>query len=172
MQPKLIFRNPHGYQWILPHRPCQSCPSQSYASATLTCSIDIARQSTARLVYHVVHPIRVSWKTVLAGLKEAGIAFDLTSKKEWLNKVRSSISAREEDPSSGMLPLWVGAVSLISCPSYIADLQYGSDSETKAEPPVACENARSASSTLANIKPLETEDIARMVKCWRTSGFM
>jgi hypothetical protein len=88
----------------------------SFAGATLTSSIDIARKPDAQLVYHVVHPIRVSWETVLAGLKEAGIAFDLTSKKEWLSKVQSSISAREEDPSSGMLPLWIGAVSPLSCP--------------------------------------------------------
>jgi hypothetical protein len=88
----------------------------SCASATLTSSIDIARQPNAQLVYHVVHPTRVSWARVLAGLKEAGIAFDLTSRKEWLNKVQSSISAREEDPSSGMLPLWIGAVSPLSCP--------------------------------------------------------
>jgi len=83
----------------------------SYASEKLTSSIDIARQPNAQLVYHVVHPIRVSWTMVLAGLKEAGIVFDLTSKKEWLSKVQSSISAREEDPSSGMLPLWISAVS-------------------------------------------------------------
>jgi hypothetical protein len=84
---------------------------QAYAGETLTSSIEIARQPDAQLVYHVVHPIRISWQTVLAGLREAGIAFDLTSREEWLSKVQASISAREEDPSSGMLPLWIGAVS-------------------------------------------------------------
>jgi hypothetical protein len=74
-------------------------------------SIDITRQSGHELVYHVVHPIRISWKTVLAGLQEADIAFETTSPEEWLKKVQSGISAKEEDPSSGMLPLWTSAVS-------------------------------------------------------------
>ena len=53
-----------------------------------------------------------------------------------------------------------------------ANSQYGSDSQTKEEPPVASDHARDASATLANIKSLETEDIVRMVRCWRRSGFM
>lgn len=64
-------------------------------------------------MYHVVHPSRISFKTVLAGIGEAGIIFDTTSSKEWLSKVQSSIFANEEDPSSGMLPLWINAVSLV-----------------------------------------------------------
>lgn len=74
-------------------------------------SIDIIRQPGNELVYHVVHPTRISWNTVLAGLREAGIAFETTSREGWLEKVQSSISAKEEDPSSGMLPLWTSAVS-------------------------------------------------------------
>lgn len=75
-------------------------------------SIDISQQPKGELVYHVVHPIRISWKMVLAGLKDGGITFDITSSEEWLKKVRFGISAKEEDPSRGMLPLWTSAVSL------------------------------------------------------------
>lgn len=82
-------------------------------SQRLICSIDIALQSQGQLVYHVVHPNRISWKRVLAGISDAGVDFDTaSSKKEWLSKVQSSILVNEEDTSSGMLPLWTRAVSL------------------------------------------------------------
>ena len=114
MQSKLTFQEPSWLPVDLAAQTMYVVSITSYTSEKLTSSIDIAGQPNARLVYHVVHPIRVSWKTVLAGLKEAGINFELTSRKDWLRKVQSSISAREEDPSSGMLPLWISAVSPLS----------------------------------------------------------
>ena len=72
---------------------------------------------------------------MLAGLKQAGVVFDSTSPGEWLKKVQESVSAKEEDPSRGMLPLWFSAVSHSTCVlcivkliSSMADLHKGPQS--------------------------------------------
>jgi len=53
-----------------------------------------------------------------------------------------------------------------------ADLQYGRPSQGTAEPTVVVRNACDASPTLARIKPLESDDIVKMVSCWRKTGFL
>jgi hypothetical protein len=73
-------------------------------------SVDIVHQNNKDLVYHVVHPLRIKWKTVLAGLSAAGMRYEATSPAKWVAKVEESVATREDDPSSGMLPMWKNAV--------------------------------------------------------------
>lgn len=59
-----------------------------------------------------MHPLRVQWSTVLAGLAESGIMFETLPSPEWVARVEQGVAGHEEDPSNGMLPLWSSAVSL------------------------------------------------------------
>lgn len=78
-------------------------------------SVDIAFQTRGNLVYHVVHPLRIKWKTVLAGLAAAGMRYEVTRPSQWLAKVEASIARQQEDPSSGMLAMWKSAVGQSFC---------------------------------------------------------
>lgn len=75
----------------------------------MTRSVDIVLADRAQqFIYHVVHPLTVSWATVLAGLQSAGMSFKPVEAGRWLAKVDA---LAPEDPSRQMLPLWSAAVS-------------------------------------------------------------
>ncbi|RFU34869.1 hypothetical protein B7463_g1454, partial [Scytalidium lignicola] len=60
-----------------------------------------------QLVYNLVHPKTFSWKNdFLPKLKEAGLKFETVLYVEWLDKLRSSSSDVEKNPSRKLLGFW------------------------------------------------------------------
>ena len=55
-------------------------------------------------VYHIVNPNMSSgWDTVIAGLKKAGVAFDVVDPQEWLDRLANSDPDGERNPAIKLL---------------------------------------------------------------------
>ena len=147
--------------------PASSCP------AALTPSVDIVLgDMVPQFIYHVVHPLTISWQTVVAGLRAAQVPFEAVEASHWLPKVDA---LEPEDPSRQMLPLWSTAVSSLHLLTDVSLIQqYGKTpgTELTPRPTVSTINAQAASETLQLITPLTEADVAHMVVAWRRTGFL
>ena len=55
-------------------------------------------------VYHIVNPNTSSgWDTIIAGLKKAGMAFDVVDRTEWLDRLARSNPDGESNPAIKLL---------------------------------------------------------------------
>jgi thioester reductase-like protein len=73
-----------------------------------TAVIEIGEQkSESQLVYNLVCPRPSSWKLdFLPALQAAGLKFDMTDRKSWLQKLRESEPDAEKNPSRKLLAFW------------------------------------------------------------------
>ncbi|OCF34514.1 hypothetical protein I316_03555 [Kwoniella heveanensis BCC8398] len=115
-------------------------------------------KSKSPLVYHIVHPDPIDWSAILDGLTQAGLQFEAVLPRTWLEKVAESLVENEEDPSGQMLNMWRSA--------------YGDDSKVYRHVDVGVTHAKAISSTLRDIKPVDREQLRKMVAAWRKTGFL
>lgn len=55
-------------------------------------------------VYHIVNPnVSGGWDTIIAGLKKAGMTFDVVSRSEWLDRLAKSDPDGERNPAIKLL---------------------------------------------------------------------
>lgn len=60
-----------------------------------------------RLVYNIVHPRPLSWKSeFLQALREAGLNFEVVGWEEWLQRLERSEGDVEKNPSRKLLDFW------------------------------------------------------------------
>ncbi|GBE77228.1 putative three-domain protein [Sparassis crispa] len=114
-------------------------------------------QSPKAAVYHILNHKLTTWDTVLAGLKQAGVRFDVVDSAEWLNRLAKSDSDVQTNPAVKLLAYYRERFGKLSDRPPI---QFSIDGTSQVSPSIAA------------CKPVSEELIGRWVQHWREVGFL
>ncbi|KZT73346.1 L-aminoadipate-semialdehyde dehydrogenase [Daedalea quercina L-15889] len=109
-------------------------------------------------VYHIVNPnMSGGWDAIIAGLKRAGMTFDVVSRSEWLDRLARSDPDGERNPAIKLLPYYR---TRFGKPTESIPMQFRVDT--------TCSIALS----LANSPPISQDLVEKWVQHWREVGFL
>ncbi|KAH9923666.1 L-aminoadipate-semialdehyde dehydrogenase [Fomitopsis serialis] len=109
-------------------------------------------------VYHIVNPTVTSgWDTIIAGLKKAGIEFDVVSRSEWLDRLAKSDPDGERNPAIKLLPYYR---TRFGKPTESIPMQFRVDTTCSIAP------------TLATSPAISQDLVEKWVQHWREVGFL
>ncbi|KAG8213592.1 L-aminoadipate-semialdehyde dehydrogenase [Butyriboletus roseoflavus] len=111
-------------------------------------------------VYHVLHPTRVSWSTVLTALHAAQLDFRPVPRQEWLKALRASDPDERRNPSRKLLAFYEG--------------KYGAGAAKRTQTRAELDVKRTVGvSRWLREAPVVGEGlVAKWVRAWRESGFL
>lgn len=135
-----------------------------YAAKSIVELVDRASMSTTATptstdcpVYHILHPTRVPWSSILGALHSAGLSFRSLPRHEWLKALRASDSNERRNPSRKLLTFY--------------ESKYGATDE-KARAGLCVDKTIAVSRWLREAPVVGEELVAQWVEAWRKSGFL
>ncbi|KAF8839463.1 L-aminoadipate-semialdehyde dehydrogenase [Paxillus ammoniavirescens] len=108
-------------------------------------------------VWHVLHPIKVPWSSVLSSLRRAGLVFKALPRHEWLKVLRASDPDETRNPSRKLLAFY--------------ENKYGGVEEAMRYPLTTARTGK-ASRSIRDAPVPGDELVAKWVGAWRETGFL
>ncbi|KIJ67974.1 hypothetical protein HYDPIDRAFT_83419 [Hydnomerulius pinastri MD-312] len=108
-------------------------------------------------VFHVLHPVRVPWSSVLTSLHRAGLKFKALPRHEWIKVLQASDTNEVRNPSRKLLTFY--------------ENKYGQE-ELAARYPLITTQTEKASKSIRDAPVPDDELVAKWVEAWRETGFL
>lgn len=109
-------------------------------------------------VYHILNPnVSSGWDTVVAGLQQAGMQFDVVDRAEWLDRLAKSDPDGERNPAIKLLAYYRS--------------RYG---KSTGQPSIAfvVDNTSKIAPSIASSPAISEELVVKWVQHWRAVGFL
>ncbi|KAH7888517.1 L-aminoadipate-semialdehyde dehydrogenase, partial [Phlebopus sp. FC_14] len=108
-------------------------------------------------VWHVIHPIRVKWSSILSSLHRTGLKFKTLPRHEWLKILRASDTNEVRNPSRKLLTFY--------------ENKYGQE-ELATRYPLTTTLTEKASESIRAAPIPDDGLVAKWVNAWRETGFL
>ncbi|KAG6378292.1 male sterility protein-domain-containing protein [Boletus reticuloceps] len=127
----------------------------NYAAKSIVELVDLPMPADCP-VYHVLHPTRIAWSTVLDALHAARLNFKALPRHDWLKSLRASDPDQRRNPSRKLLAFYEG--------------KYGAEEET-ARAGLCTDKTVEASRWLREAPVVDEGLVAKWVGAWRGADF-
>lgn len=107
-------------------------------------------------VLHILNRHTAPFASILAGLRQAGVAFETVPRREWLRRLAESDPDVAANPTRKLLPFYEGRI--------------GGDIE-KARPAFDTRKAEERCQVMRGLGPIDDGLVSKWVEVWRESGF-
>ena len=128
-----------------------------YAAKSIVELVNLPTSPADCPVYHVLHPTRVTWSSILTALQTAHLHFKPLPRRDWLKALRASDADEHHNPSRKLLAFYESA--------------YGGGEE-RTRVGLCVDKSVEVSRWLREAPVVGEGLVAKWVGAWRESGFL